>query len=571
MILTEISINHYQTKQLLNESWQQLSESQQLYVCKWETTVWPLVESLSHLLEADLTPAQISAVFKNAEQLSISQGTGKTALGKAGSVTANTATKLKTEIQKLMNQAQNSGPVKNLDQQFENLKRQLSIKLQNTAHGSSVLSTVNKWKTFAEENPVKGAFIIGAMTALLAFASGSVVSGAAIGFFLKLANNVIKGDKLSSAVGKSVKGAAIGAVFGGIADSLGKLEIENIATADIEDIQEFESTLEEANAADTLSQIDPQLVEIFPDLSALSEYDISGNYNNYEYQYNFYATPDQLDQINQLSDELKTIRQTQLDISLLNNPDWISDRAALEENTYIPKFLELQELFNEIQSAPEQDVYKQAIAAYKEVEASKELSLDQLNQIVSKYDSLADKVDAMANANSALAAAIQGAVTASTGNKSNKNESIEDELWTALSLYEAGFADVVNKVKQQAAPTGKAVAKGAAKGAKAVGKELGQKVTVAKLSSMWKRAGKPTDVGSISNILQSAGLTDEQIGLISKSSNVNLAQVAEPVDLTALAQQIKQLGHANTVKSMLSKGNKPRNNRRSKRKASRSS
>ena len=71
-----------------------------------------------------------------------------------------------------------------------------------------------------KENPAKAAFVIGAMTSVLAFASGGIVSGAAIGFFLKLANNTLKGDKLSTALAKGVKGAAIGAIAGAIGDSI---------------------------------------------------------------------------------------------------------------------------------------------------------------------------------------------------------------------------------------------------------------------------------------------------------------------------------------------------------------
>ena len=44
-------------------------------------------------------------------------------------------------------------------------------------------------------------------------------------------------------------------------------------------------------------------------------------------------------------------------------------------------------------------------------------------------------------------------------------------------------------------------------GAAKAGKELGQKVTYAKLEKDWKKAGEPTDVGSIAKILSDRGLT----------------------------------------------------------------
>ena len=56
---------------------------------------------------------------------------------------------------------------------------------------------VDSYGGFAKENSAcKAAFVIGVMTSVLAFASGGVVSGAAIGS-LKLASNTPKGDKLS--------------------------------------------------------------------------------------------------------------------------------------------------------------------------------------------------------------------------------------------------------------------------------------------------------------------------------------------------------------------------------------
>ena len=234
MRLSEVRIKDYHSKSLLNESWQQLTEAQQIYVGKWETNVWPLMEQFNKILEAELTPDQIQQIFQNAEKVSIAGGKNLTALGKAGKVSAEVTGKIKAEIEKLAKQAQDSGPVKNMDQQFDKLRMQLSKSLKGSPAGRTVLAGVDKWKTFAEENPAKSAFVIGAMTSLLAFASGGVMSGAAIGFFLKLANNTIKGDKLSTAIGKGAKGAAIGALAGGLSDVIGNLvppEVEDVILA----------------------------------------------------------------------------------------------------------------------------------------------------------------------------------------------------------------------------------------------------------------------------------------------------------------------------------------------------
>ena len=218
MKLQEITNYNLKSQTILNESWDILTESQRLHVGAWEKRVWPLMEQLNTLLEAQLTADQIQSIFANAEKVSIEGGKNRTALGKAGKVTSDAANKVKAEIDKLLKQAANSEPVKNMDAQFDKLRSELANKVKTMPGGDKILAGVDKWKTFANNNPGSSAFIIGAMTSLLAFASGGIMSGAAIGLFLRLANNTIKGDKFSTALGKSVKTAAIGAFAGALGD-----------------------------------------------------------------------------------------------------------------------------------------------------------------------------------------------------------------------------------------------------------------------------------------------------------------------------------------------------------------
>ena len=57
--------------------------------------------------------------------------------------------------------------------------------------------------------------------------------------------------------------------------------------------------------------------------------------------------------------------------------------------------------------------------------------------------------------------------------------------------------------------------------AKSAGKELGNKVTYNKLMKSWKDAGSPTDSASVMNILQDAGLSNDQITTIGKENKVD--------------------------------------------------
>ena len=224
MKLGEVTNYNLKSQTILAEGWQDLNEAQRIYVGKWEREVWPLVESINTLFEAELTAKQIDGIFGNAEKVAIDSGDNKTALGKAGAVVGDQAKKLQKQIDDLLKAAQNSGPVKNFDAQFEKLKADLRKKLEGNPMGQKIMTMVDGYADFAKGNPAKAAFVIGAMTSVLAFASGGIVSGAAIGFFLRLANNTLKGDKLSTAVAKGVKGAAIGALAGALGDAMGDAE-----------------------------------------------------------------------------------------------------------------------------------------------------------------------------------------------------------------------------------------------------------------------------------------------------------------------------------------------------------
>ena len=226
MKLNEVKFE-YKSKQYLAESWNVITEEQQVYVGSWEKKVWPLVENYSKLFEAELTPDQINGLFSKAETVASQSGTNQTVLGKAGKISGSIASKLKTEIEKLAKQAQDSAPIQNIDNAFDGLRTQISQTIGKGPGGQAVLGIVDKWKDYVKENPAKGAFVIAAMTSSLAFASGGIVSGMAIGFFLKLANNILTGDKLSSAVAKTGKQMAIGALAGG----LGKIAAD--AAADL--------------------------------------------------------------------------------------------------------------------------------------------------------------------------------------------------------------------------------------------------------------------------------------------------------------------------------------------------
>ena len=117
MNLYEVSYN-LKTQNILTESWGGLTENQRVYLSKSERELWPLIEQLTKVFEAELSPVQIQSIFKGAETVAMTSGQHKSALGKAGQVA-----KLPLDIMKAVNakidelgrMAQQAGPVQNMD------------------------------------------------------------------------------------------------------------------------------------------------------------------------------------------------------------------------------------------------------------------------------------------------------------------------------------------------------------------------------------------------------------------------------------------------------------------------
>jgi hypothetical protein len=603
MRLTEVGIKNYKSATILNESWQELTEAQQVYIGRWETNVWPLVEQYSRLMEAELTADQIQQIFTSAEQAATDSGDNTTALGKAGKVTAEISSKMKTEIEKLAKQAKDSGVIDNVDQKFAKLQQQLKEKLKGTPNGQKVLSAIEKWKGYAEENPAKSAFIIGAMTSILAFASGGVVSGAAIGFFLRLANNTIKGDTLSKAASGAVKTAALGALVGGLADvfTADVIDIEtpaneaepakittSITSDEVADAAKVDSPEEIADAmpslqaakdlyAERISEVigtgptnmSQEMLEKISD-TLVVEGDYPNNYKMYLPEGSsmargeIFMTPDEAaayDKFMQGKDMSQILGQEGTDW-LKANVEGADELLSGQEADAAAQQADLKAKYDAM-SPEEQKAYDQ------EQESKYGDFMDYTPPGTPKYESvnvedLWDALDAYElreapNFMAALGGAAKGMKSAVTKGTAAVTKAAQSD--TAKKLAK-GAGSALDKAASMGS---KAVAKGIEKGtplakkagdaisakAKEVGHELGNKVTANKLNRMWKKSGSPTDTGSIVNILVQAGLSDELIGTVSKETGVTLDKTMA-VDLQALADEIKKAGVADKIKAALS-------------------
>ena len=110
-------------------------------------------------------------------------------------------------VDRLGRLAQQTKPVQAFDSKVDEIVANIKQKLGNKA--PKAVAAAEKYAAWAKENPIKQALIIGALTAVAALASGPGAAAAA-GFILRAANEYMKGEKASTAIGKGAKTAALG-------------------------------------------------------------------------------------------------------------------------------------------------------------------------------------------------------------------------------------------------------------------------------------------------------------------------------------------------------------------------
>ena len=111
-------------------------------------------------------------------------------------------------VNKLGRLAQNTKPVEAFDSKVDEVVA--TIKDRLGAKAPKAVAAAERYAEWAKKNPIKQGLIIGALTAVAALASGPGAAAAA-GFILRTANEYMKGEKASTAIGKGVKTGALGA------------------------------------------------------------------------------------------------------------------------------------------------------------------------------------------------------------------------------------------------------------------------------------------------------------------------------------------------------------------------
>ena len=555
------------TASILTEGYQELTETQRVYLGRWEKELWPLLEEFKKVSEASLTADEIQAIFKGAEAQSIAGGQNKTALGKVGSVAAgiaklpvDIAKKVDAKINELGAMAQKAGPIKNMDQKFEELKKK--IEAENS--DSKIVQGIKKVSDWAKENPGKASLAVGILTTVAAFAGGPM-GGAAAGLIFRASKDLLQGEKLSTAVGKSVKTAAYGALAGMAFRYISDNIIDNIAAANEAEVAAMEKGFMDANYQDAVKGAYADAGMADGALEGAKKLTLQGNVNAFYYNYETVLTADQVAQYNQFKSVLGGLKTF--------SPEYYQEVAKMHE------FLAGAQVANKELTTLAQtlsDIPKDAI------------SVGQIDQLIAKYDEVDPLLNAVIDTTPKVAAVAQGAAAMvdDKAKEMHKSKPIDAEEKKQLELGLKGgednpaddrvavrgtesvsYADAYEHLYEQylaEAPAATATAdaqgelplnnpntlgakagrgiKGALgavggaikKGASAVGgavkstaKELGQKITVKKLNSEWEKMGKPTDSGAIYNILSSFGMSDDNIKAVGTEANVSIDKSAD--------------------------------------------
>jgi hypothetical protein len=451
------------SRKLLAESCDGLTEHQRFIV-------EGIYNDLSPLIEASLAPQQIQQLFGEIEKAATAGGDNRTGLG----LGVDVAKEANNAINNLGKWMQNTTPVKMFDQKFEQLKGKVATKFPGLAKS---LASMGNW---AKENPGKTAAIIGILTTMASLAGGPV-GGAIAGQILKGSAELLKGEKLSTAIGKGAKAAAFGWLTGKAVDFIG-----NALTA---------PAIAQANA--------------------MGKDIVTANYK---------AT------IDEIGGEFGTRFGSFATGELYGKAADVAD---------------IRDVWKDAVGAWKAGAYDQAEQGFRSVQdmttalANPEY-LDAIAATVDKAQMMKQGAEEMSRFFGKMADVAQGAATAATGNTKDKKESVYSQT---RPLSEGQVYVLFNRIEQLNEGPMDWIKDKAGKAADWVGKKatnLTTVVTADKLNSAWEDAGSPTDSAELSKFLASQGVSDQIIKQTFQSMNIDAgAQAEDPKKAATIYAQIK--------------------------------
>lgn len=191
-----------------------------------------IYNSLSPLIEVSLSSEQINDIFGKVYQSVEASGTNRTKVGTTVDSTKKIASTVKTALKKAGEYVQDTTPVKAFDTKFEQLKDKIR---NNIGEDSKVIKSIDALSDLAKKHPGKTAAVIGIMTLVSSLAAGPL-GGAIAGQVLRGGVELVKGAKLSTAIGKGLMTAGVGYLAGMSISAIGDVLSDSVADAAIEQV-----------------------------------------------------------------------------------------------------------------------------------------------------------------------------------------------------------------------------------------------------------------------------------------------------------------------------------------------
>ena len=445
------------SRKILRESCSGLTKEQR-------TIIEGIYNESKPLIEASLSADQIQSLFGEIEKTATAAGGNRTAIGKAADVPG----KVNDLINKVGKYLQDTTPVKMADQKFEQLKAKVGAKFPEL---DKQLTGLGTWM---KENPGKSAAIIGVLTTLASLAGGPV-GGAIAGQFLRGAAELIKGEKLSTAVGKGIKTAALGYLSGKAFEVLGKF-VGGMRADALPIPGAEESGLSSVTYGATRTLTAPGL-----------------SHREMVQGFNVTVFPSDQEAINQA---MQAIRDGQAG-----------------------GFDSLRTIAREIQSADYKSAMKDILAGARS---------DQLAN-----DGLMNWINGMAKAGQALS---QGAVAASTGTEKKESYYVQTRSLSEGQVYMIINKVCAQQLDEGVWDSVKGAAGKAVDWAKTKGKNLTTTITADKLNSAWQKAGTPTDSEELKQFLTAQGVETGVVDSVYKTLKISSGAAEEPAAQSMYAQ-----------------------------------
>ena len=442
------------------------------------------------LKEAALTADQIQQIFQSVEQGATAAGGNRTLIGKGKDATAavNKAWEdLKTKVQ-------NSGPIKAVDQKYDDAVAKIEAGLGGP--DNAISKVIMGYRKFAKEYPIAQSLIYGALIAAAGI-SGAGLGGAAVLGLLKMTDKLLQGEKFSSA---AYSGAKTGAMAYG-ASKIGDL------------------------IKGKPDPIDAQMAKGLPNKIPGGGQITDPNAPDYNAGYAEYMR-DKGD-ITGAADKLPGGSGTLIGGEVASK----SVGGAVDAGK------------NYIAQGGGTDyasLSKAADAYYDQLDAMG-VGADKANMLVSAFRTAAEGEAAKALGGKAISTA-GGAFQSMTNSIERTGKKLsEGQVYMVFNRVcaqqQLNEGPIWDKVKGVA---GKGIDK-----LKTVGKNLTTKVTADKLNSAWKKARSPMDSEEVAKILTAAGVGDDVVKQVYTDLKISAAPAAQASD-SSYAEIKKSISQLNT-------------------------